>query len=71
MGAGVPPSATGLVPSASVSAADAQADKLIEEYSQNQRPIRDQVKSGCLVYFFAAFVLLGLGLVALYFYGHH
>lgn len=46
--------------------ASADADKIIAQYSQGQRPIRDQVKSGCLVYFFAAFALVGLAIALLY-----
>ena len=73
MGATVPPPAAAPVPSVvpAPGGGEAHADQLIEQYSQKQRPIHDQVRSGCLVYFFAAFALVGLGLVALYFYGHH
>ena len=53
-------------PSPEGTAVNADADKLIEQYSQGQRPIRDQVKSGCLVYFFAAFAVVGLVVALLY-----
>ncbi len=66
-----PPAAPAPSGTPTSSGVDSQADQIIEQYSQNQRPIHDQVRSGCLVYFFAAFGLVGLGLIALYFYGHH
>jgi hypothetical protein len=72
LGATAPPPGAAPAPAtAPQSRVDTDADKLIEQYSQKQRPIHDQVRSGCLVYFFAALALVGLGLVALYFYGHH
>jgi len=72
MGSAVPPAAAPVAPGTPAPAGvDTHADQIIEQYSQKQRPIRDQVRSGCLVYFFAAFALVGLGLVALYFYGRH
>ncbi len=55
-----PPSAVPVVESA------AEADKIIAQYNQNPRPIHDQVKSGCMIYFFAAFGLVGLGIALLY-----
>jgi len=33
--------------------------------------VRDEVKRGCFFYFFAAFGLVGLAILALYFYGRH
>ena len=67
MGAAPQPAATPVVPAQAEShAVEADADKLIEQYSQGQRPIRDQVKNGCLVYFFAAFAVVGLVVALLY-----
>ena len=50
---------------------ETEADKIIAQYNQNPRPIRDVVKSGCLVYFFGAFALVGLGLLAIYLFNRH
>ena len=44
---------------------DPDADKIIEQY-RSAKPIRAEVKRGCLVYLFAAFALVGLGILALY-----
>jgi len=60
-----------LVPSqAGTPAVDIEANRIIEQY-RSAKPISSQVKQGCFVYFFAAFALVGLGILALYFYGHH
>jgi hypothetical protein len=59
-----------LLPAADT-ADEADADKIIAQYNQNPRPVRDVVKSGCLVYFFGAFALVGLGLLALYLFNRH
>ncbi len=58
----VPPAAPRM---GSVSPLD--AEKLIERYREKGRPVKDEVRRGCFMYFFAAFAILGLGLVAWYF----
>jgi len=47
------------------------ADDIIAQYQSEVRPVRDEVKRGCFFYFFAAFGLVGLAILALYFYGRH
>lgn len=47
--------------------APADADELIKKFQKDGRTVRGEVKRGCLIYFFAAFALLGLGVIALYF----
>jgi hypothetical protein len=51
-------------------AVDAEADKIIEQYREQARPVHSEVKRGCLVYFFAAFAVVGLILATLYFARH-
>ena len=45
-----------------------QADELIERYAPKGKPVHDQVKRGCLLYFGIAFALVALGILALYLY---
>jgi hypothetical protein len=52
-------------PSPASAAVDADADKIMAQY-RSEQPIRNQVKQGCLVYFFAAFALVGIAVVLLY-----
>lgn len=47
---------------------DADAEKILQRYQHTGHPIRDEVRRGCFLYFAAAFVLLALGLGALYFF---
>ena len=64
----VGPSAASPMPMASATpAAIPSADAIIEEYRVPSATLQRDVKKGCLLYFAAAFVLLGLFLVALYF----
>jgi hypothetical protein len=50
-------------PSASVS----NAEVLLEEFRAPPGAVKRDVRQGCLLYFAAAFVLLGIGIVVLYF----
>lgn len=50
-------------------AVDADADKIMAQY-RPEHSIRDQVKQGCMVYLFAAFGLVGLGILLLYLFHH-
>ncbi len=45
--------------------ADADADKIMAQYRSAQ-PIHNEVKQGCLVYFFAAFAVVGVVVALLY-----
>lgn len=47
--------------------AEAAADEIIERYRPSPGSVRTEVRKGCLLYFVAAFVLLGLGTALLYF----
>jgi hypothetical protein len=45
------------------------ADEIMAQYQNSQGlTMQSEVKRGCLIYFFAAFALLGLGLVAVWFF---
>jgi hypothetical protein len=46
---------------------DREAEKILERYRHAGHPVKDEVKRGCLLYFFAAFALLALGLTAFWF----
>jgi len=48
-------------------AATPDADKIIAQYQGTTRSVHSEVKRGCFIYFFAAFALVGLGVLALYF----
>jgi len=48
--------------------AERMADEIIARYKGEAAASPTDVKRGCFLYFAFAFVLLGLGLVALYFY---
>ena len=45
----------------------AQADAMLDEYRVAPDAMKSDVKKGCFLYFFAAFALFALGVVALYF----
>lgn len=49
-------------------AVDAVAEQIIEQYRPGLDTTKTDVRKGCLLYFFAAFALLALGVGALYFY---
>jgi len=42
-------------------------DELLEQYQSSGASIHSEVKRGCLIYFFAAFALLALGVAVFYF----
>jgi hypothetical protein len=50
-------------------ALDADADAILRQYRTDQ-PVKDTVRKGCLIYFFAAFALVGIGLALLYLFHH-
>jgi hypothetical protein len=54
---------TATAPAASV----ADADQILAQYKVTPVAVKEDVRKGCLLYFVAAFVLLGVGLVTLYF----
>ncbi|AOS46031.1 hypothetical protein Verru16b_03125 [Lacunisphaera limnophila] len=66
-----PTPATPAAPSAAAApesaAVDREAEKILASYRQTSRPIKDEVKKGCLLYFFSAFGLLILALAAFWF----
>jgi len=72
-----PPPAAGVSPSPGplTPLADAGAqtpDAILPEFPPEPKDIRKNVTRGCLLYFVTAFVLLGLGVVAIYWvYSHH
>lgn len=43
------------------------AEAILDRYRVEPRSVQQDVRKGCLLYFAAAFVLLGLGVTALYF----
>ncbi len=49
----------------------AVADEIIQHYHGGPDTTKTDVKKGCLLYFFAAFALVALGVVALYFIFEH
>jgi hypothetical protein len=50
-----------------VPALTADPDTLLASYKQDSQNLRTDVRKGCLLYFFGAFFLLGLGIAAFYF----
>ncbi len=52
-------------------AADTEAEKILERFRHTGHPVRDEVKRGCFLYFFAAFGLLIFGLAAFWFLRRH
>ena len=48
-------------------AIEAVADQIIEQYRTGPDTTKSDVKKGCLLYFFGAFVFLALGVVGLYY----
>ena len=46
---------------------DADADALLDQYRNNPQSIQQEVKRGCLLYFFGALALVGLGVLIVYF----
>ncbi len=50
------------------SAAEHEADILLESYREESRSAPAAARRGCLIFFFLALALLGLGVLALYFH---
>lgn len=44
-----------------------EAETILEQYRTSDKSLKTDVRKGCLLYFAAAFVLLGLGVAALWF----
>ncbi|MFA5058335.1 MAG: hypothetical protein WC485_09500 [Opitutaceae bacterium] len=63
--------APGAPPPASASpAADADAEAMLDQYRTSPQSIQQEVRRGCLLYFFGALALVGLCVLAVYFLGH-
>jgi hypothetical protein len=60
------PVATYSAPSVPSPEAAAQADAILAEYSVSPGSVKSDVRKGCFLYFAAAFLLLGLGVGALW-----
>lgn len=43
-----------------------RAAEIIERFQKTERPVKDDVRRGCFLYFFTAFLLLGLAAFAFY-----
>lgn len=59
------------IPTPAIASAEnsrALADDLIARYKPDTVSVKEDVKKGCFLYFFLAFAVVGLGLIALYFY---
>jgi hypothetical protein len=46
---------------------DAEAEEILAHYRQDTTSLHTDVRKGCLLYFFGALLLIGLGLVSFYF----
>jgi hypothetical protein len=46
-------------------------DEIIAQFQNQGQSVHSDVRRGCLIYFFAAFGLVGLGILALYFLRRH
>ncbi|HEX2862658.1 MAG TPA: hypothetical protein VHN79_13510 [Lacunisphaera sp.] len=46
-------------------------DLLLEQYQSSGASIHSEVKRGCMIYFFAAFALLAIGVIAFYLVWRH
>jgi hypothetical protein len=44
-----------------------EADAILDDYRVPETSLKSDVRKGCLLYFVGAFLLVGLGVVALYF----
>ena len=67
----VPPPALTSPPPAPINAptgTDAEAEQILAHYRLDTTSVRTDVRKGCLLYFFGAFLLLGLVLTAFYFF---
>ena len=52
-------------------AQSSDADAIIAQYQDPRRSIHAETRRGCLIYFFAAFGAVGLGVLALYLFHRH
>ena len=46
------------------------ADEILEQYRVAPQSLQSDVKKGCLLYFFGAFALLALAILAFYYLNH-
>jgi hypothetical protein len=60
-----PASPVAITPHSDVSSPD--PDAILAGYRQDSQNLRTDLRKGCLLYFFGAFILLGLGVTAFYF----
>jgi hypothetical protein len=60
----VPPQSSG---SSASRAPDADAEEILAQYRLDSTSVQTDVRKGCLLYFFGAFLLLGLVITAFYF----
>jgi hypothetical protein len=69
----VAPSTTGLTGAApaAVAAVDTAADAILEDYRTPASKLQQDVRLGCFMYFAAALVAVGAGVVVLYFLLRH
>jgi hypothetical protein len=63
-----PAPATPPPPPASRAHAEAAAEEILSQYKDDTVSTESSVKRGCFLYFFLAFLLVGLGVAALYFH---
>ena len=47
---------------------EAAAEEIMSKYQNDPASVQSKVKRGCLLYFFLAFVVVGLGVLALYYH---
>lgn len=53
---------------ANEAATDATADAILRDYRVEENTMKSDVKKGCLLYFFGALAVVGVGVVVLYFF---
>ena len=64
-----PPIATPLAPVPPVSLEPAtEADAIIAQFGSDTKSLQTDVRRGCFLYFYLAFAVVGLGVLALYLY---
>ncbi len=54
-------------PMVNTATAETDAEALLAQYKSDPKNLHSDVKRGCFLYFFAAFALVALGLLAFYF----
>jgi len=52
-------------------AVEAEADAILQQYRDQSRNVKQDVRKGCFLYFVLAFFVLGVAVAALYFYTTH